>query len=57
MKIQSMSTKELATVYNVGEYTFKNWIKPHLEKIGKKVGWYYTPAQVRIIKQLLGEPE
>jgi hypothetical protein len=52
-----MSTKELATVYNVGEYTFKNWIKPHLEKIGKKVGWYYTPAQVRIIKQLLGEPE
>jgi uncharacterized protein YjcR len=54
--IKAMTIKELAAVYQVSTSTFKRWIVPFDEKIGKKVGWFYKPVQVKKIFQLLGKP-
>jgi hypothetical protein len=51
-----MSIRELASLYNVTIAIFKKWLVPHEKAIGKKMGWYYTPAQVKTIINLLGEP-
>jgi hypothetical protein len=57
VKIGPYNTKELATLYRVSYKTFRAWLVPHLEKVGKKNSKYYTAKQVRIIFELLGEPE
>ena len=35
------------------DYEFKKVITPHKEKIGQRMGHYYTPKQVRIIFELV----
>lgn len=47
---------ELARMYEVSEKTFKKWITPFEEEIGRKNGYFYSIAQVRIIFQKLGTP-
>jgi hypothetical protein len=41
--------KQLAAIYQVDYRTLKNWMKPHLEEIGEKIGYYYQSHQVKII--------
>jgi transposase len=53
---KSMTNKELASLYNVSTSTFKRWVKPFDDKIGKKTGWFFKPKQVKKIFELLGEP-
>lgn len=48
--------KEIAIMYGVSDRTLKKWLLPFEEKIGKKVGWYYSVNQVKIIFQSLGLP-
>jgi hypothetical protein len=48
--------KEIATMYGVSDRTLKKWLIPFDDKIGKKVGWYYSVNQVKIIFQSLGLP-
>ena len=48
--------KEIATMYGVSDRKKKKWLIPFDDKIGKKVGWYYSVNQVKIIFQSLGLP-
>ncbi|MEO7982812.1 MAG: hypothetical protein ABI688_01900 [Bacteroidota bacterium] len=55
-RIKHYSAKELAFLYLVCKPTFKRWVEPYQEQIGKRNGNYYTSAQVEIIFQKLGVP-
>ena len=46
----------LSKMYGVDYKTFKKWLVPFQDKIGVKVGRYFTVNQVRIIAQNLGLP-
>jgi hypothetical protein len=56
IKVQAYTIGYLATLYNVSRNTFKKWLRPHLNDIGERTGWYYTSKQVSIIFEKLGEP-
>jgi len=55
-KPKAQSKSQLAAAYNVGLDTFNSWIKPHLKDIGNYIGKVYSPKQVGIIYDRLGEP-
>jgi transposase len=55
-KIKPKNKKELAALYGVSVKTFNKWIEPFKDKIGKMQGRMYTPKQVRVIFDCLGEP-
>jgi hypothetical protein len=48
MKKQLIEELSLAS-----SYEFDKIVKPHAEKVGKRMGNYYTPKQVRIIFDLI----
>ena len=48
---------DLCRMYGVTPRTFRKWISPHLQFIGKRIGNYYTTLQVLIIIERLGPPE
>ncbi len=58
MQIKTYTKKELRALYNVSRETFTKWIN----KFAKDIPDYnhksklLTPAQVRVIVELLGEP-
>jgi hypothetical protein len=54
--IKAMNKKQLADLYGVSVNTFSKWLKPFKDRIGKLMGYIYTPKQVRIIFECLGEP-
>jgi len=54
--VKAYSNKDLAIMYGVGIKAFRNWIRPHAQKIGLRRGHCYTPAQVRVIFSLLEPP-
>ena len=47
---------ELADLYNVSVRTFRTWLKPFQEEIGKRIGHTYNVTQVRIIFKKLSVP-
>lgn len=51
-----MNKKQLAEKYKVTVKIFNKWIEPFKDKIGKYNGRTYTPKQIRIIHDCLGEP-
>ncbi len=52
--IKAYKKKELIEILNLAsDYEFDKITKPHAEKIGKRIGHYYTPKQVRIILDLI----
>ncbi|MFA6923621.1 MAG: hypothetical protein WC223_05135 [Bacteroidales bacterium] len=54
--VKAYSPCELAHLYKVTYKSFHKWLKPFIEKIGKRSGRYYTFKQVRKIFYYLGEP-
>ncbi|MEM8968786.1 MAG: hypothetical protein AAGE93_20385 [Bacteroidota bacterium] len=54
--VKPQTKQELAHAYGVTIRTLTNWIAPHEERIGVRHGHTYTPKQVQIIYELLGEP-
>jgi hypothetical protein len=54
--IKPMNHKELAALYNICDKTLRRWLKPFEKRIGKTNGNLFTPKQVRIIFDCLGEP-
>lgn len=54
--VTPMSLSELANVYGVSVKVMRNWLKPHGDTIGVRVGMFYTPKQVSKIFECLGEP-
>lgn len=45
----AMSLKELAARWNVSCKTARQWLKPFEKEIGRKVGYLYSPHQVKVI--------
>lgn len=56
-KYTAKNTKQMAALYGISVKTFAKWIKPHLKIIGDKIGYTYTPKQVKAIFEALGEPD
>ena len=40
---------ELSMIYGVDHRTFKKWLRPFADELGKKEGRYYSIPQVKII--------
>lgn len=55
LEIKGYSKKELAKLYAVSRLTLKSWLKPFEEKIGPYTGKCYTPNQIKIIIDSIGE--
>lgn len=55
--IRAYATRELAEMYGVSPKTMRNWLKPHMQSIGQRKGWYFNTRQVRIIFDKLGHPD
>lgn len=55
-KQRAKTLKDLAIEYGVSEDVFRNWIRPFKDEIGKRVGFFYTPKQIRIIYERLDPP-
>jgi transposase len=53
--VKAYSKKELMALYNVGEKTFRNWVK-NVVNLGSYDGRKYTPLQVQKIVDHLGAP-
>jgi hypothetical protein len=56
IEIKPYSLTELANIYGVTNRTMKNWITPHKEAVGDKIGRLYTTLQIKIIFEKLGLP-
>jgi hypothetical protein len=51
-----MNKKQLAAAYKISVKTLNAWLKPFKDKIGPMTGKVYTPKQIKIIFESLGEP-
>jgi len=49
-QVKAYMKKQLIEELNLSSaYEFDKIVKPHAEKVGERMGHYYTPKQVRII--------
>ena len=55
--VKPLSKMQLANAYDVSLETLNAWLKPFQEQIGDYKGRMFTLKQVRIIFELIGEPE
>lgn len=55
-EVKAYSKKELSGLYGVSTWVLRQWLKPFNKKIGEYCGKSYTPAQVKIIFEALGDP-
>lgn len=53
---KAMNKTQLSRAYNVHISTFSRWVKKFENKLGDVTGRVYTPKQVAIIFEHLGEP-
>lgn len=56
VEVKVYSIGELAALYEISVRTMNRWLSPHAEKIGKRVGRFYSVKQVAIIFDQLGMP-
>ena len=56
LPLKPYSLMELSRIYGVDFRTFKKWIVPFQDKIGLRIGRFYTVLQVKIIFDSLGTP-
>ena len=56
VKIRPYKLKELAAFYEADPKTFLKWLNPFQSLIGKRIGYYYSIIQVRIIFKKLLHP-
>lgn len=47
---------ELADIYGVSKKTFRKWLDPFQEIIGRRNGFFYSVKQVQVIIDKLGFP-
>ncbi len=55
-RIKAYTLKQLAEAYGTPERTFRKWLVPIASKIGKRIGHYFNPKQVKTIVDYLGMP-
>jgi len=53
MELKPYTISELSRIYGVDHRTFTKWISPFADEIGKRIGWYYSIPQVKLIFQKL----
>lgn len=56
VKITRLTTWALSEMYEVDRKTFRLWLSPFIDYVGKKTGNYWTPIQVTRIFEKLGTP-
>ena len=57
-RFKALSKSQLAFAYNdISLKTLNSWLSPFQKQIGAYKGKMYTPKQIQIIFELLGEPE
>lgn len=54
--IKAYTKAEIAALYQVSVWVLRQWMKKFDSKVGEYKGKCYTPAQVEIIFEHLGEP-
>lgn len=57
IEIKPYMLNELAKFYQVSDPTLRAWIKGFSDKLGKRIGRYYSAKQVEIIFEELGCPK
>ncbi len=57
IEIKPYMLNELAKFYQVSDPTLRSWIKGFSDKLGKRIGRYYSAKQVEIIFEELGCPK
>ena len=55
-KLTGFNKKSLARQYKVSPKTLEKWLKPIEKKVGEYTGRMFTPVQVKVIYEHLGEP-
>ena len=55
--VKAYTITELAGLYGISLKTLRTWLSPHQERIGPRLGRYYTVLQVRRIFECLGQPD
>ena len=55
-EVKAYTMKELASFYQISVKSFRTWINPFKNEIGKKQGRYYNVNQIRVIIAKLGMP-
>jgi hypothetical protein len=56
VEVKVYSIGEMAAMYKISVRTMNRWLKPHTDKIGKRVGRFFSVKQVAIIFEQLGMP-
>lgn len=57
IEIKPYMISELAKFYQVSDKTFRCWLKGLGERLGKRIGRYYTIKQVELIFHEFGTPK
>jgi hypothetical protein len=57
IQLKAYSFKEVAVLYEVSQRTLHTWLSPFKNEIGQKIGWYYTPKQMKVVFEKLGLPD
>lgn len=56
IRVKPYMPSELAIIYTVSHPTLNKWLASIKEKVGKRVGQYYSVKQVEMIFEHLGVP-
>ena len=54
--IKPYTSQELAEMFNASKSTFNRDIKPHREKLGRRIGHRWSVLQVEAILAIFGRP-
>lgn len=54
--LKKYNLKQLSELYGVNKRTMARWLKPFETEIGKRIGYYFSVAQVKTIFQKLDLP-
>lgn len=54
--IRTCTLKELSVYYKCSDKTMRKWVERFEQEVGPRMGKLYTPRQVRVIVEKLGEP-
>lgn len=57
VEVKAYSIGELASLYEISVRTMNRWLRPHLERIGKREGRFYNVKQVEFIFEHFGLPK
>ncbi|GAA4276299.1 hypothetical protein [Aquimarina mytili] len=57
LRYKACNKTTIADAYKVSLYTLQKWLLPFEKRLGDYIGGLYTPKQVAVIVEHLGQPE